>query len=240
MQLVIHVQLEQALSLPLNYNHIIQSVIYRAIGSLPEYSSFMHDQGYSAGGRRYKLFNFSRLSGDYFVENRLMTFKTYMSFEVRSPEPILLRLLGQYLWENGITFGDETYKDIELELYDYTVEQDYLTINMISPVTVYTTDQPSGHTYYYGPDQEDFYNLIDENFRRKYQAYFGLSPTEHLQMSLVEGDKPKKTVTKYKGLYVTAWGGKYNLSCSRKYLDFLYQTGIGSKNGQGFGMFEIL
>ncbi len=240
MQLVIHVQLDQPVELPLNYNHIIQSIIYGAIGSLPDYSSFVHDEGYSSGGRQYKLFNFSRLSGDYFVKDRRITFKSYLSFEVRSPEPLLIRLLGEYLWQYGITFGDTTHRDVELELYDYTVEQDELIINMISPVTVYTTDQASGHTYFYGPDQEDFYQLIDGNFYRKYQAYYGLPPVQHLKMVPVDGDEHGKTVTKYKGCYVTAWSGRYTLSCARKYLDFLYQTGLGSKNGQGFGMFEIL
>ena len=49
-----------------------------------------------------------------------------------------------------------------------------------------------------------------------------------------------KYVTKYKGFYINAWFGMYVLTGKRQYLDFLYQTGIGSKNAQGFGMFEII
>ncbi|MBQ8166545.1 MAG: CRISPR-associated endoribonuclease Cas6, partial [Lachnospiraceae bacterium] len=48
-----------------------------------------------------------------------------------------------------------------------------------------------------------------------------------------------KYVTKYKGIYVSGWKGIYQLSGEAKYLDFLYQTGLGAKNAQGFGMFEI-
>ena len=33
--------------------------------------------------------------------------------------------------------------------------------------------------------------------------------------------------------------GEYELIGEPKYLDFLYQTGLGSKNAQGFGMFEV-
>ena len=39
---------------------------------------------------------------------------------------------------------------------------------------------------------------------------------------------------------LTAYSGTYELFGERKYLDFLYQTGLGSKNSQGFGMFEIM
>jgi len=50
----------------------------------------------------------------------------------------------------------------------------------------------------------------------------------------------KKLVTKYQGSYIEAWYGNFILSGKRKYLDFLYQTGLGSKNSQGFGMFNII
>lgn len=50
----------------------------------------------------------------------------------------------------------------------------------------------------------------------------------------------KKMVTKYQGHYIIAWYGEYILSGKRKYLDFLYQVGIGAKNSQGFGMIEML
>ena len=60
----------------------------------------------------------------------------------------------------------------------------------------------------------------------------------HLEMY---GDKfPKKMVIRYQGVLITAWYGTHKLSGERKYLDFLYQTGLGAKNAQGFGMFEIL
>ena len=63
-----------------------------------------------------------------------------MSFEVRSPEPLLIRLLADSIWNEGITFGEKTFTDIQMELYDYTVEESELIIRMKSPLTVYSTD----------------------------------------------------------------------------------------------------
>ena len=49
-----------------------------------------------------------------------------------------------------------------------------------------------------------------------------------------------RIVTNYKGQYITAYKGQYVLAGERKYLDFMYQAGLGAKNAQGFGMFDII
>ena len=240
MQLIVHIGLEQPLSLPLNYNHIVQSIIYRAIGTMPDYADFLHNEGYSLEKRQYKMFQFSQLSGDYYIQNKQIIFKSYIVFEIRSPEPLLIRLLGESFWNNGIYFGKTLCTDIQIELYDYTIEVEELYIQMKTPITVYSTDYEMGKTYYYNPDEEEFYRQINDNFYRKYEAYYGVDPISTLKIQKLDKDLPKKFVTKYQGSYITGWYGKYLISGKRKYLDFLYQAGVGSKNSQGFGMFEII
>ena len=47
-------------------------------------------------------------------------------------------------------------------------------------------------------------------------------------------------MTKFKGQTIIAgWKGIYRLVASEQLLNFLYQTGIGDRNSQGFGMFEL-
>ena len=41
MQLEVTINLQETLVLPLNYNHIIQSIIYRALSAMPDYSGFL-------------------------------------------------------------------------------------------------------------------------------------------------------------------------------------------------------
>ena len=70
MQLKIRHTLSEELVLPLSYHHIIQSIIYRGLADESGYSRHMHNSGYAADnvnnmGRRYKLFNFSLLRGNY-------------------------------------------------------------------------------------------------------------------------------------------------------------------------------
>ena len=70
MQLVVHIKLEEPLSLPINYNHILQAVIYRALSIMPDYSQFLHAGGFTRGQRKYKIFQFSQLDGEYRIREK--------------------------------------------------------------------------------------------------------------------------------------------------------------------------
>lgn len=240
MQLIININLDKQLILQLNYNHIVQSIIYRALSVIPEYADFIHDNGYMNGNRSYKMFNFGQLKGEYRIEGRNIIFSNFVSLEVRSPLSMLINILKYSFETNGITFGEKTFNDILIEIYDYTIEDSEINIEMNSPVTVYSTDEYMGNTYYYAPTDVEFSDMIDANFKRKYFSYYGVRPYSNVEIELLNNTAPRKMVTKYQGLYVNAWFGRYRLSGERKYLDFLYQTGLGSKNSQGFGMFSLV
>ena len=78
MQLIININLDKQLILPLNYNHIVQSIIYRALSVIPEYADFIHDNGYMNGNRSYKMFNFGQLKGEYRIEGRNIIFSNFV------------------------------------------------------------------------------------------------------------------------------------------------------------------
>lgn len=240
MEIAIRIQTGEIVGLPINYNHIIQAIIYNAIDQISDKSEFYHDIGYRRYGRNYKLFQFSELKGDYYIQDKKIYFKSYISFSVRSVEPFFIRLLAESFWKNGITLGDKTYRTIHLKLSNDTVDDKTILIKMITPITVYSTDLETKKTIYYSPKDEQFFEMIKNNFYRKYQAYYGIQPDTAIEIRCGDENLPKKVVTKYKGIYITAWYGTYEISGERKYLDFLYQTGLGSKNSQGFGMFDLI
>ena len=218
MQLSVSIQLDEPLSLPINYNHIVQSIIYRALRVVPEYADFLHTDGFILDKRQYKMFQFSQLTGDYVIRDKWIIFQSYVEFEIRSVEPMFLRILGESFWNNGITFGDKVYRNLQMDLYDYTVEETELMIRMKSPVTVYSTDKESGKTYYYNPLEETFYDKINETFYRKYEAYYGIPPASPINLSNGKSSCPKRLVTRYQGSYITAFAVKESIliSCIRQ------------------------
>ena len=240
MQALITVELDQPLILPINYNHMVQGIIYRAISAMPLYSDFLHDVGFISNDKNYKMFVFSGLEGRHSIKDKRITFYEYVSFEVRSPDALLINVISRYLNYYGVTFGDYIYQNVHVDLNDYTVESNSIIIKMKSPMTVYSTDMETKYTNYYSPFEGDFYLKTEENFYNKYLAYYDIEPSNNIRLFPYGNDKPTKLVTKYKNTIINAWYGEYELRGERKYLDFLYQTGLGSKNAQGFGMFDIV
>lgn len=245
MQLLVTHKLEEELVLPLNYHHILQAIIYKGMESYGEYSGerfndFLHDKGFPYGSRSYKLFTFSLLKGRYEIVGRKIIFREEVSFEVRSPDSFVIRMLAERFTECGIRYGDVHVTEVKTFLKDETVEEPIVPVKMVTPVCVYSTDSETKKTYFYDPSEPEFGNMVNENFIRKYTACYGVEPKSDVLIEPVRITRKDKFVTNYKGFYVSGWLGIYRLYGERKYLDFLYQTGLGSRNAQGFGMFNIL
>lgn len=240
MQLFIRHDLQSKLVLPLNYQHILQAIIYKNLNSEAEYSKFLHDNGFPYEKRKFKLFTFSLLQGKYEIVERKIIFRNEVSFEVRSPDIFMMKVLAENISRNGIEYGDRHIVDVDVILNDSTIEADEIYVKMLTPISVYSTDTKNGKTYFYNPEEEDFCQLVNDNFMRKYIACYGVIPESNILIRSINVSTKDKCVTKYKNFYISGWLGIYCLYGQRKYLDFLYQTGLGSKNSQGFGMFSVL
>ena len=87
MRIKIVADVGNGLTLPINYNHLLAGVVYRFLAeSDPEYASFLHNEGYAAAEKRFKLFTFSQLM----AERRRITgdrihFGSTLVWQVSSP-----------------------------------------------------------------------------------------------------------------------------------------------------------
>ena len=100
------------------------------------------------------------------------------------------------------------------------------------------------------PFEEEFSQLIRANILKKYQAFHGKPYLEKSNPSCFKISPQRidwnaeKTIkyTPSPGPYtlIKAWLGTYRLQGDIELISLAYDTGLGSKNSQGFGMFEIL
>lgn len=149
MQLLITHKLENGLVLPINYHHILQAIIYRCLeNSTVRYNDFLHSEGFVRGNRTYKLFTFSLLTGRYEVAEKRITFYDEVSFEVRSPDIFMIKLLAEELAKKGIRYGDHHVAHVNTVLMDETVESEEALVEMMTPICVYSTDPDTKKTYF--------------------------------------------------------------------------------------------
>ena len=240
MQIVLTLTSEKEIILPIASNALVQGFIYNALRVDSKFSYNLHEKGTVYSSRNYKFFSFSEIKGKYRVENRAIIYTSPISITIRSCEAYFVQLLlsyftvGKELMLHGNPVSVES-----VQLSDEMIYSEKIRVRTLSPITVYITDE-SGHTRYYSPEDKEFYNGIIRNARRKFAGYFGTEEDFSLEITPCPGKSYIKRATKFKDTFITAWHGEFELSGSVKTLNFLHKTGLGSKNSQGFGMFELV
>lgn len=239
MQIQITIKNEKPCRLPISYHHIQQSAIYHLLRDTP-LAGNLHDKGVNYGKRTYKLFTFGPLVGKYEIVEKHIIFKEKICWEIRSDDRQMIMALYEKIQQEGLVLGENILSNVVSQIQDDRIEENSIYIKMISPICVYSTHPDTKKTYFYSPREKEFARAVQDNFQRKYAAGYMEKPEYEVNIEPVRVTPKDKYLTKYKGFYINGWKGIYKLSGQRKYLDFLYQTGIGAKNSQGFGMFEVI
>ncbi|MBB6175211.1 CRISPR-associated endoribonuclease Cas6 [Anoxybacillus tengchongensis] len=230
--------------LPLHYQQYLQGLIYHSLSD-EAFAHFLHDRGFRKEKRSFKMFTFSRLFGEHYIQYdaKTITFVDSIQWHIGTVLPELTQQLGEYLLlQPYVKIGDQHVIVERVETEKRAIEQREIEIDMLSPMTVYSTYETvdgKKKTQFFDPNDEVFPHLMERNFHNKYEAYYGVPPSDRLLIEPVDVRKNDRIVTSFKGFYITAWKGRYKLISSPENLTFLYRVGIGGRNSQGFGMFRI-
>ncbi|WP_027410798.1 CRISPR-associated endoribonuclease Cas6 [Anoxybacteroides tepidamans] len=233
-----------AATFPLHYQHYLQGLLYRSLSD-ESFAYFLHERGFRKEKRTFKLFTFSRLFGEHRIHHaeKEITFVDSFQWHVGTVLPELTQQLGEFLLlQPYVQLANQRVIIERVEAEKRTIQQREIEIDMLSPMTVYSTYETvdgKKKTQFFNPNDEVFPHLIERNFHNKYEAYYGVPPSDRLLIKPVNVRKSDRVVTVFKGFYITAWKGRYKLISSPENLTFLYRVGIGGRNSQGFGMFRL-
>lgn len=242
MRIEINLNAETPLVLPKSHNHILQGFIYSLLD--PLLRKKLHKEGYSYEKRKFKLFTFSRLLGKVRVIKENFEFKTPFKLIVSSPKDEILQSLAEGLLKSPeLILGKNTVYIDSINVPAKPSFNKEVTIKMLSPVTVRSTlygANGSKKTYYYSPFEKEFCKLIRENLRKKYKVVFEKDLSHDFEFSIEPKRVPPscEKVIIYKGTVIKAWMGIYKLKGGPEIINLSYDTGLGSKNSQGFGCWE--
>ncbi|MHB1042768.1 MAG: CRISPR-associated endoribonuclease Cas6 [Eubacteriales bacterium] len=228
-------------AIPIHYNYLVQSAIYAALPA--DVAARLHDEGFTAGKRNFKLFTFSRLMGKFTIDSSAGTiiFPEGARLVIASPDTeFFLSLINGLLTKNHIRLGNLTLNIKEVRFDEQTAKEDVLTVRTLSPVVAYSTLlKPEGgkYTCYFQPGEEEFNRLITANLKKKYEAFHGRHPPAG-DVRVRPLDRPRLHVTSYKGTVVKGYTCRLKLSGPRELLQVGLDAGLGGKGSQGYGCVE--
>lgn len=222
-------------SLPISYQALIHGLIYHL---LQENQQLADIHNVSNQARVYKGFTFGRLNGSYTLQERRITFDDIVQLEIRSIHEKLIRTLSDGLRsQQQIRLGSATFDILSVKEEDFHLHADRAEIIICSPIVAYITHEQK-KTVYLSPDDPRFFNALVRNAERKWHQFFGDAPFA-LTIKPCFEHLPPKVFTHFKQTYITGWTGRYLLEGTPEIIDMLYQVGLGSKNSEGFGMFDV-
>lgn len=244
MRLLLEFSSEKDFVVPIDYNYQIQGFLYKSIS--PKLARILHDEGFEAGKRKFRLFTFSRILGDYEIK------KTEGSIKFLSPFRLVVNsVLNEFIQElaeellrrKSVRIASQRVSLSSAEVADSAIDRDKVKIKMLSPVTIYSTlSHPDGRkkTYYYSPFENEFGDLISENARKKFLAYHKKTPQGEIRLAPLKVNSGNQKIVSYKETIIKGWTGIYELSGDRELMKMTYDAGLGGKNSQGFGCFEVV
>lgn len=236
----------ERLLLPLQYNSEVQGLIYRNLDRA--LAAQIHDQGTPLGKRQFRFFTFSRLLGNYQIDGDLIEFTGPVRLRIGSVHEELLESLALHLLrEPLVQLGREECAVRTIEVEPLPKISRPTPVRALSPITVYRTlytAEGRRKTYYFNPSEGEWEELLLANLRRKAEALgWGrerLVALEGAQIKPLRVGKQDLRIMKYRGTVIKGWTGIFQLDLPEPFFLLAYDSGLGSKNSQGFGMVEVV
>ena len=231
---------KERIVLPLDYNYHLQGFLYNGVS--PELASFLHDKGFEYEKRSFRMFTFSKLMGKYEIKDGTITFTMPVRLVISSPlDRFVSELANTMLTSKELKLCGEDITVEEISVLERPEIKSRMRIRLVTPLVAYSTLlTPEGRkkTYYYNPLEPEFAEIIDGNMRKKYQAFYGKEPRAR-KLSL-KPERFNERIVKYRDNVIKGYTGTFLIDGNRRLLELAYDCGLGSKNSQGFGMFNVL
>jgi CRISPR-associated endoribonuclease Cas6 len=240
---------KRATLLPLNYNYQIASLIYHTLGnSSTDFATRLHDTGFDAEGRKFKLFTFSRLAARRSVvkAGELLLLEPTVSFQISSPVSEFIEHFVRGLFQSdGFHLAGSRFTLLEAETLSPPAFTERMNFRALSPVTESARDERGGIRFL--SLEDDWSEIMQRNLLRKYQALHGHAPTDTRlrwtwnQDYITEAARRSRrlsVLTDIRGIKVRGWLAPFNVEGSTALIELGYETGFGSRNSMGFGMAE--
>lgn len=233
----------EKLVLDIQYNHLVQAMIYEVLNE--ELASFLHEEGFQNKKRVFKMFTFSRLMGDYYMDrkNGKIIFEGPVKLMISSPFNEFSNSIGNgFLSRKTVRLANNKLEVKEISVEKENILENEVKIVTLSPIVVYSTlyrKDGKKFTYYFNPQANDFSELISQNLKNKYKAFY-LKEAPKEEVTLTPIGRTKLSIVKYKDFIIKGYTGRFIMKGPVPLLQMGVDTGVGSKSSQGFGCIKTI
>lgn len=236
-------------TLPINYQYALSSLVYRILSnSEGNFSTWLHQNGFSDDKRRFKLFTFSRLFVPrYSIEGSFLnilsdTIEWYVSFlPERSTLEFVQGLFKEQVFELGDRRAKIRFSVRSVEMIPSPTFKENMKFETLSPACI-VRQEDDGSEKYISPDHPDAVSIVKLNLLNKYKAFYGHDfPKSDFLFDLKVLNKPRSSLITIKEgtpqeSKIRGFMCKFEMTAPQELMSIMYETGLGSKNSQGFGM----
>lgn len=246
MRISVILEAEREINLPVQYNHILQGFLYNNLSDR-DYREFLHHTGYREGNKVFRLFTYSRLQGKFRMNQQSgqISFQSPVEIIVSSAvEQFITDLAETLIKSDSNSLGRNRVEVKSISVHRDIKFNNEVKIKMLSPTVAYTTLQNDDikYTYYISPWKKQFVDIASKNLLTKHEIIHGFKPENQELKIIPNGNQEKKfeKTLNYKGTIIKGYAGIYWLKGSPELIKVAYDTGLGSKNSQGFGCWEVV
>ena len=252
MRFKLTLQLQSAVmgrELPINYQYPLQAAIYKILAaSDATFSTWLHDNGYTQDGKRFKLFTYSNL---------LMPCSVDRERERLIPKRDIATWFVSFLPEKGtVDFVRGLFEECTIQIADrisgaqFTVREmqlmprleydESMVFQTLSPICV-SVKNVRGKMDYLSPEDERYELALLTGLLSRYNAIHGQPFAGDAFCHLHLLSKPKSVLvcvkpgtpqeTRVRGYHYT-----FRIDLPAELMEIAYESGLGEKGSMGFGM----
>lgn len=232
---------QDRISLPRANLHLFQSLLYKIMPN--DTASFLHDDGYSSGDKKLKLFAMSwpRSAERPELLPDEIVFRLPIRLTVSTPvQETMNALVYGAVTADHLRVGRNYLKCRRAEVAQHRAAGSNITVETLSPVTCYRNIMcgPSRYTEYFSPDMQEFEDFIYNNLRTKFCALHPGSdiPDGYVNVTPMGDIYERAAMHSQKArVPIKGWSGRFQLDGPQELLQTALDCGLGAKNSGGWG-----
>lgn len=253
-KLILQVQpLISGCELPINYLYECSAATYRILSLSDErYSLWLHENGFVAERKRFKLFTFSNLIVPLYGidkhRQRLIiksdTVEWYISFlPEKSTQQFIEGVFRQQCFRIADKISGVEFLVREVQIMPTLGYQEEMCFETLSPVCV-SRRRNDGKSDYLSPADPSYVRGLLTGLLARYKAYYGKEYEGEIYCDFQVLNEPKPVLVKIKvgtpqQTFVKGYRYRFKVRLPEELMKIGYESGIGEKGSLGFGMIGV-